>query len=175
MIEIEVWSDIVCPWCYIGKRRLESALRELGPAAEVEVTWRSFLLDPSTPVGDPRPVRESLAARKGLSDAQVRSMFARVTHGTANISFPTTPVLINGQINPLAFAQGTATAGSLRTNKAPSSQGTIQEIHQFSPNISNQLALGYTRFALNVAPLDESFNLASKLGLIGALVTAASC
>jgi len=96
------------------------------------------------------------------------SMFARVTHGTATISFPATPVLINGQINPLAFAQGTATAGSLRTNNAPSSQATLQEIHQFSPNVSNQIALGYTRFALSVAPLDESYNLASKLGLIGA-------
>jgi hypothetical protein len=96
------------------------------------------------------------------------SMFARVTHGTANITFPGTPVLINGQINPLAFAQGTATAGSLRTNQAPSSQATLQEIHQFSPNVSNQIALGYTRFALNVAPLDETYNLASKLGLIGA-------
>jgi hypothetical protein len=96
------------------------------------------------------------------------SMFARITHGTANISFPNTPVLINGQINPLAFAQGTATAGSLRNNQAPSTQATIQEIHQFSPNISNQLALGYTRFALNVFPIDETYNLASKLGLIGA-------
>jgi Carboxypeptidase regulatory-like domain/TonB dependent receptor len=96
------------------------------------------------------------------------SMFARVTHGGATIGFPNTPVLINGQINPLAFAQGTATAGSLRTNDAPSNQATLQEIHQFSPNVSNQLALGYTRFALSVAPLDENYNLASKLGLIGA-------
>ena len=95
-------------------------------------------------------------------------MFARVTHGTATIAFPTTPVLISGQINPLAFAQGVQTAGSLKTNDAPSSQGTLQEVHQFTPNITNQLALGYTRFSLNVAPLDESFNLASKLGLIGA-------
>jgi Carboxypeptidase regulatory-like domain/TonB dependent receptor len=96
------------------------------------------------------------------------SMFARVTHGGATIGFPNTPVLINGQINPLAFAQGTATAGSLRTNNAPSNQATLQEIHQFSPSVSNQLALGYTRFALSVAPLDENYNLASKLGLIGA-------
>lgn len=96
------------------------------------------------------------------------SLFGRVTHGTANITFPNTPVLINGQINPLAFAQGTATAGSLRTNSAPSSQATVQEIHQFTPNVSNQLALGYTRFALSVAPIDETYNLASKLGLQGA-------
>ena len=84
------------------------------------------------------------------------SLFARATRGTANITFPDTPVLISGQINPLAFAQGSATAGSLRTNQAPSTQETLQEIHQFSPSITNQLALGYTRFALNVAPIDES-------------------
>ncbi len=96
------------------------------------------------------------------------SMFGRFTHGTASITFPNTPVLINGQINPLAFAQGTATAGSLRTNQAPSTQATLQEIHQFTPNVSNQLALGYTRFALSVAPIDETYNLASKLGLQGA-------
>jgi predicted DsbA family dithiol-disulfide isomerase len=77
MIQIEVWSDIVCPWCYIGKRRLERALAAFD--GEVSVEWRSFQLDPSTPTGDPRPVAESLAARKGLSQHQVRGMFAHVT------------------------------------------------------------------------------------------------
>lgn len=80
MIQVEVWSDIVCPWCYIGKRRLERALRDLSAdSGEVSVEWRSFQLDPSTPSGDPRPVAESLAARKGLSAAQVQGMFAHVT------------------------------------------------------------------------------------------------
>ncbi|GAA4255111.1 DsbA family oxidoreductase [Dactylosporangium darangshiense] len=77
MIQIEVWSDIVCPWCYIGKRRLERALAAFD--GDVSVEWRSFQLDPSTPIGDPRPVAESLAARKGLSPTQVRGMFAHVT------------------------------------------------------------------------------------------------
>jgi predicted DsbA family dithiol-disulfide isomerase len=77
MIQIEVWSDIVCPWCYIGKRRLERALA--GFDGEVSVEWRSFQLDPSTPIGDPRPVAESLAARTGLSAAQVQGMFGHVT------------------------------------------------------------------------------------------------
>jgi outer membrane receptor protein involved in Fe transport len=95
------------------------------------------------------------------------SMFARVTHGGADITFPATPVLINGNINPLAYSPGTAT-GSLDLNHAPSTQATVQEIHQFTPNLSNQLALGYTRFALTVTPLDEPDNLAAKLGLQGA-------
>ena len=100
--------------------------------------------------------------------SQRDEMFARVTHGFADIAFPATPVLIEGRINPLAFAQGSATAGSLRLNHAPSLQATWQEIHQFSPNLVNQLALGYTRFALTVSPLDEELNLAATLGLQGA-------
>lgn len=96
------------------------------------------------------------------------SMFVRYTHGDADTTYPATPVLINGAINPLAFAQGAATAGSLRLNHAPSDQATIQEIHQFTPSIVNQLALGYTRFALQVTPLDENFNIAQRLGLQGA-------
>ncbi len=95
------------------------------------------------------------------------SMFVRYTHGDADTTFPTTPVLTNGAINPLAFAQGTATAGSLRLNHAPSDQATIQAIHQFSPSIVNQLALGYTRFALRVTPLDFGSNIAQRLGLQG--------
>lgn len=96
------------------------------------------------------------------------SMFGRVTHGGADITYPATPVFNNGVLNPLAFVQGTATAGSLRLNHAPSDQATLQEIHQFSPNITNQLALGYTRFALTVTPLDEPYDVAQKLGLQGA-------
>ncbi|WP_433056869.1 DsbA family oxidoreductase [Dactylosporangium sp. CS-033363] len=78
MIQVEVWSDIVCPWCYIGKRRLERALANF-KGDEVSVEWRSFQLDPSTPTGDSRTVGESLAARKGMSMSQVKGMFAHVT------------------------------------------------------------------------------------------------
>ena len=48
-MQIEVFSDVVCPWCYIGKRRLEEALSTFPHADRVEVTYRSFQLDPSTP------------------------------------------------------------------------------------------------------------------------------
>jgi hypothetical protein len=96
------------------------------------------------------------------------SLFGRWTQGFADITYPNTPVMIGGQINPLAYAQGSATAGSLRLNHAPSAQATIQEIHVFSPAITNQLALGYTRFYLSVTPLDEDFNNAAKLGVQGA-------
>lgn len=96
------------------------------------------------------------------------SMFGRVTHGGADITYPDTPVYINKVLNPLAFAQGNATAGSLRLNHAPSTQATLQEIHIFTPDLTNQFAIGYTRFALQVTPIDEEYNVADQLGLKGA-------
>ena len=48
-MEVEIWSDIACPWCYIGKRRFEAALAQFEHKDDVRVTWRSFELDPSAP------------------------------------------------------------------------------------------------------------------------------
>lgn len=73
-MKIEVWSDIVCPWCYIGKRRLESALANFD--APVEVEWKSFQLDPSFPKDTTMPVNEMLGQKYGHS--QVREMTERV-------------------------------------------------------------------------------------------------
>jgi predicted DsbA family dithiol-disulfide isomerase len=64
-MKIEIWSDVVCPWCYIGKRRLERALRDFEHAGAVEVTWRSFQLNPDTPLGTAVPTLEYLAGRFG--------------------------------------------------------------------------------------------------------------
>jgi hypothetical protein len=94
------------------------------------------------------------------------SMFARYTYGRADITFPATPIEINGKLNPYAFAAGGST-GSLRPNHDPSQQATLQETHTFSPRLMNQFALGYTREALSVAPLDSGFNTSEKLGLMG--------
>ncbi len=77
-VQIEVWSDIVCPWCYIGKRRLERALAGFEHAEEVEVVWRSFQLDPGFPRGVSEPVLESLAAKMNATPEQVRAMTGQV-------------------------------------------------------------------------------------------------
>lgn len=95
------------------------------------------------------------------------SMFAQFTSGTADVTFPNTPVKINGVFNPLAFASGTG-VGANRINHAPSLQGTLQETHVFSSALVNELAVGYTRFDLRVNPLDQGFNTAQALGLQGA-------
>jgi predicted DsbA family dithiol-disulfide isomerase len=74
-MQIEIWSDVVCPWCYIGKRRLERALGEFEHADEVEVTWRSFQLNPETLPGTAVPTLEHLTKNYG---PQAQEMTARV-------------------------------------------------------------------------------------------------
>ncbi len=75
-MKIEVWSDIVCPWCYLGKRRLETALAEFDHPVTVE--WRSFQLDPTYPKDARQPVSEALQSKMGASPAQVRAMTGNV-------------------------------------------------------------------------------------------------
>ncbi|WP_017580163.1 DsbA family oxidoreductase [Nocardiopsis valliformis] len=77
-MQIEVWSDIVCPWCYIGKRRLEKALASFEHADEVELVWRSFQLDPTFPRGVREPVYDSLAKKMNATPDQVRQMTDQV-------------------------------------------------------------------------------------------------
>ena len=90
------------------------------------------------------------------------NMFARYTYGGADVTYPRAlPVEKDGVLNPLSFA------GSNRLNHAPSTQGTLQEIHSFTPSLINQLALGYTRFYLQVTPIDLGSNTSEKLGLEG--------
>ncbi|GAB3353656.1 DsbA family oxidoreductase [Modestobacter lapidis] len=77
-MQVEVWSDVVCPWCYIGKRRLEAALSRFPHAAGVEVVWRSFQLDPGVPEGQTHPTLPGLAAKYGRSVEEMRSQLAHV-------------------------------------------------------------------------------------------------
>jgi predicted DsbA family dithiol-disulfide isomerase len=83
MMEVEIWSDINCPWCYIGKRRFESALAQFDHADEVNVTWRSFELDPSAPADTGGNSAEMLAEKYGLTPERAQEMEAHVTEVAA--------------------------------------------------------------------------------------------
>ena len=69
-MRVEVWSDVVCPWCYIGKRRLETALERFGHRDDVEVVWRSFQLDPSVPEGETHATLPALARWRSTTDTR---------------------------------------------------------------------------------------------------------
>jgi predicted DsbA family dithiol-disulfide isomerase len=79
-MDIHIWSDIVCPWCFLGKRRFEHALALFDHRDEVHVTHRSFQLDPSRPRHQTANRREMLKTKYQLSDQQVRDMDTRMEH-----------------------------------------------------------------------------------------------
>ncbi len=71
-MQVEIWSDVVCPWCYLGKRRFEKALSGFAHADEVRVVYRSFELDPQAPKDVTTPTVRMLADKYGLTDQQAR-------------------------------------------------------------------------------------------------------
>ncbi|MFR9723004.1 DsbA family protein [Streptomyces sp. MS19] len=77
-MKLEVWSDVICPWCGLGQYRLDEALRRFEHGGEVTVVHRSFQLDPSAPVGKALPVHEALSAKTGAPVERVREMTAHV-------------------------------------------------------------------------------------------------
>lgn len=77
-MKIEVWSDIACPFCYIGKRKLEQALGKWDKKEEVEVEFKSFQLDPNATRGEQGSIHQQLATKYQMSLAQARSMNQQV-------------------------------------------------------------------------------------------------
>jgi len=73
-VKIEIWSDVVCPWCFVGKRRLETALSTFDHADEVEVVYRSFELDPTAPHHGHELSTGVIARKYGRSEAEMRQM-----------------------------------------------------------------------------------------------------
>jgi predicted DsbA family dithiol-disulfide isomerase len=77
-MEIEIWSDLICPFCGLGNQRLDNALRRFAHADKVTIIHRSFELNPAAPVGEVHTVREMLQEKYGMSDAQVQGQHARI-------------------------------------------------------------------------------------------------
>lgn len=78
-MKVEIWSDIACPWCYVGKRRFERALEQFEHARDVEVVWRSFELDPHAPRTHTESQDELLAKKYGMPVEKARAMNERMT------------------------------------------------------------------------------------------------
>jgi predicted DsbA family dithiol-disulfide isomerase len=78
-VKIEVFSDVVCPWCAIGKRRLESALADFAHADQVEVVWRSYELDPGAPAQREGNLADLLAKKYGMTREQAQAANDRLT------------------------------------------------------------------------------------------------
>ncbi|MDP2760942.1 MAG: DsbA family oxidoreductase [Sideroxyarcus sp.] len=84
-MQIEVWSDVICPWCYIGKRKLEIALSKFPHWENVQVIWRSFELDADAPRNPSGTLNEMLAEKYNVTLEQAEAMNARVTEAAKEV------------------------------------------------------------------------------------------
>jgi predicted DsbA family dithiol-disulfide isomerase len=84
-VRVEIWSDVVCPWCFIGKRHFEQALERFEHRDDVEVTWRSFELDPGHPGSRDGDLSQALADKYGTSREQARAMIDGMIERAATV------------------------------------------------------------------------------------------
>lgn len=97
-MKVEIWSDVMCPFCYIGKNNFEEALEQLPFKDEVEVEWKSFQLDPTLSTEETQTTFDYFREKKGFPEAQARQMITQVTEMGENsgIEFNFNRVLITG-------------------------------------------------------------------------------
>lgn len=83
-MKIEIWSDVMCPFCYIGKHNFENALEKLPFKNEVEVEWKSFQLDPTLPTAQTQSTFDYFREKKGVQEAQARQMIHQIKEMGSN-------------------------------------------------------------------------------------------
>lgn len=84
-MKVEIWSDVMCPFCYIGKRNFETALEQFKDKEHIEVVWKSFQLDPSIPEVAKDSYEDYLIENKGMPRAQVKGMLDNVTQSAKQV------------------------------------------------------------------------------------------
>ena len=84
-MQVEIWSDIVCPWCYLGKRNFEQALGQFGHRDEVDVVYRSFELDPTAAADATTPTVELLASKYGMTPDQAQDAQRQMEQRAAQV------------------------------------------------------------------------------------------
>ena len=145
---VEIWSDVVCPWCYIGKRRFEAALRDFEHADEVEVVWRSFELDPDAPRDRTIDLVDHLARKYGTDRDGASAMLHRVTATAA----------AEGLTYRLDRARRGSSFDAHRLLHAAAAQGK-------QPELGERLFLAYFAEGVAIADRDELRRLASEVGV----------
>ncbi|MES2480062.1 MAG: DsbA family oxidoreductase [Bacteroidota bacterium] len=85
LMKVEVWSDVMCPFCYIGKRKFEQALAQFPAKEKVQLVWKSYQLDPSISAADDKDYVRHLQQKKGWSDKQTKEILDNVTQMAAEV------------------------------------------------------------------------------------------
>ena len=148
MMKIEVWSDFVCPFCYIGKRRLEEALEQTGFVSQAEIEFKSFELDPNTPKTSDKSMYEVLAEKYGSTVEAAKQM-------TDNVVAQAKTVGLKYNFDAIKPAN---TLDAHRLVKWATTQGKAKE--------ANELMLhSYFIEAKEIGKLDVLLDLIESIGL----------
>lgn len=106
-MKVEIWSDVMCPFCYIGKRRFENALQQLPFNNEIEIEWKAFQLDPSIQKEPGKNINQYLSERKGFSVEKAKELNDHVTSMAAaeGLQYNFDKAVIANSFNAHRFAQ----------------------------------------------------------------------
>jgi predicted DsbA family dithiol-disulfide isomerase len=147
-MDIEIWSDIACPWCYVGKRRFEAALARFEHRDEVTITWRSFELDPEAPAERLGDRAEHLASKYGMSVEQARQAETQMTQTAAgeglefHLDIARAGNTFDGhRLVHLARAHGLQDAMKERLLRAYFSEGELISDHQSLTRLAHEVGL----------------------------------
>jgi predicted DsbA family dithiol-disulfide isomerase len=147
-MQVEIWSDIACPWCYIGKRRFEAALASFEHRDEVTVTWRSFELDPGAPHERHGDRAEHLARKYGSTVEHARAMQDHITSEAAGeglefrFDIARSGNTFDGhRIIHLAAAHGVQDAMKERVMRAYLSEGELISDHATLSRLAREVGL----------------------------------
>lgn len=152
-ISIDVWSDIACPWCYIGKRNLETGLRVAADdedAPQVEITYHSFELSPDTPVDFDGDELDFLSGHKGMPREKVEEMLGNVTRVAADAG-------LDYRFDLLQHTNTVKAHELLHFAKAEGAQHAMEE----------RLMAAYFTEGRHVGRVDDLVELAVEVGLDG--------
>jgi predicted DsbA family dithiol-disulfide isomerase len=147
-VHVEIWSDIACPWCYIGKRRFETALAGFDHRDDVTVTWRSFELDPGAPAEREGELAAHLASKYGSSVEQARARQAQITELAATDGLEFRFDRARGgntfdahRLVHLAEAHGLQDAMQERLMRAYQSEGALMSDHPTLARLAGEVGL----------------------------------
>lgn len=152
-MKIEIWSDVMCPFCYIGKRRFEAALEQFAHRDEVEVEWKSFQLNPDLDHVPGRTVNGYLAEAKGISleRAQEMNRYVAEMASESGLSFQLDKAVVVNTFRAHRFA-------------------TLAARHGLQDAAEERLFKAYFEEGLNLADLDTLARLGEEIGLDGQAV-----
>ena len=147
-MKIEIWSDVMCPFCYIGKRNLETALDQFTDKNHIEIIWKSYQLDPSFPEAVTENYQEYLVKRKGMTSEQVQGMLDNVTESAKQVGldYHLDSAIIVNSMNAHKFIQ-------LAKSKGLGDQAEEQLFHSFFTD------------SKNIADLDTLIQIGNDIGL----------